>query len=48
VRYEGPLAESVGLLLDAPGEAGGYRVAYRHRGSAAATGSDEFFVQQAQ
>src|SRR5262249_46007517 len=52
VQYEGPLAESLGLLLQAPAEPGGFRVAYYPKERAAATGeptgSDEFFVQQAQ
>jgi pimeloyl-ACP methyl ester carboxylesterase len=47
IRYEGPLAESVGLIVDAPPEVGGYRIAYYHRDSAELTGSDEFFVQEA-
>lgn len=46
VRYEGPLAESIGLILDAPATSGGYRVAYYHRGVAEPTGADEFFTQQ--
>jgi pimeloyl-ACP methyl ester carboxylesterase len=46
VKYEGPLAESVGLLIDAPDQPGGYRVAYRHRATVEPTGTDELFVQQ--
>lgn len=46
VRYEGPLAESVGLVIDAPAGGGGYRVAYYHRDVPEPTGMDEFFVQQ--
>jgi hypothetical protein len=46
LRYDGPLAESVGLLINAPAEVGGYRIAFYHRDAPEPTGSDEFFVQQ--
>ena len=46
VEYQGPLADSLGLLVEAPGEPGGYRLAYYHRGLPGDTGSDELFVQR--
>jgi hypothetical protein len=46
VEYQGPLAESIGLLVQAPQEPGGYRLAYYQRGEEIESGSDDLFVQQ--
>jgi hypothetical protein len=46
IRYIGPAAESLGLLLIAPDRAGVYRVAYYPQGEQQPAGSDELFVQE--
>jgi len=45
ISYAGPLAESIGLLLNAPQQPGGYRLAYYNGSDPIPTGSDELFVQ---
>jgi pimeloyl-ACP methyl ester carboxylesterase len=45
VRYSGLAAETLGLVLEAPGEPGLYRIAYYPAGQPAPAGADELFVQ---
>lgn len=46
VQYQGPAAESFGLLLPAPAQPGAYRVAYYPAGATAPAGADALFVQE--
>ncbi len=45
LRYAGPAAERLNVLLTAPSRAGVFRVGYFPSGAAAPAGSDELFVQ---
>ena len=47
IQYQGPAAESFGLIATAPPEPGAYRFAFYPVGSTRPSGTDEFFVQQA-
>jgi pimeloyl-ACP methyl ester carboxylesterase len=46
VHYSGLAAETLGLLIEAPGAPGLYRIAYYPAGQPAPAGADELFVQQ--
>jgi pimeloyl-ACP methyl ester carboxylesterase len=46
VHYSGLAAETLGLVLEAPADAGLYRVGYYPAGQPAPAGADELFVQQ--
>ena len=46
LRYSGPAAQQVNLILEAPQALGVYRVGYFRRGELEPAGSDELFVQQ--